>query len=221
MALQSGVGARRAEWLRANAKYIAKDLAKRSAPMIARRKEFVEKVAETPPATLNLAQWPTREITLDYFNGVSFPGGQYADRTTVIGAVQRLVQRPSIVISSTPGVTATPSHLGVPAGRKATFGLNVQGIGASPPAFQWRRDGVPIAVGGRFDLVPNGALIIGNVQPADAGVYDCVVNYGCGTTIVGPVALGVVPCPQDYNRQNGVDLLDIFDFLTDWFQGCP
>jgi hypothetical protein len=53
-------------------------------------------------------------------------------------------------------------------------------------------------------------------------------QLGASSTLGGSVRVNIrtntgtsAYCPADFNRQNGVDLLDIFDFLTAWFAGCP
>lgn len=47
---------------------------------------------------------------------------------------------------------------------------------------------------------------------AHAGLLRVTFNTNAGSTVY---------CPADFNRRDGVDLIDIFDFLTSWFSGCP
>ena len=99
--------------------------------------------------------------------------------------------------------------------------MHFNGIGSGMPSFLWRRNGAPVTLGGRFQVSTTGRLTIASATRSDEGVYDCVVNYGCGTTILGPVALGVYPCPADFNRSGQLSVDDIFSFLNAWFAGCP
>ncbi len=175
-----------------------------------------------PPATLNLAQWTSyHEIRMDFYEGVTFPGGQYSDRTTVVGNVQSITQLPSVTVTTNPTVQAFPTSGTFGAGQTATIPMNVTGIGTLAPTFQWRRNNSNLTPGGRIHVSPTGALSIDAVTVADMGVYDCIVNYGCGTTILGPVALGVQACPADVDRNGAVNVADIFAFLSSWFAGCP
>jgi hypothetical protein len=47
--------------------------------------------------------------------------------------------------------------------------------------------------------------------------FACTATDGCGTTAGWPAVLTL--CRGDYDGVNGVDLLDIFAFLHDWFGG--
>jgi hypothetical protein len=68
----------------------------------------------------------------------------------------------------------------------------------------------------------------GTLQP---GSYELIIDLRAGHAgsgsasrsqgYMGHLNLTPATCPADYNGMNGVDLLDIFAFLTDWFAGAP
>ena len=56
--------------------------------------------------------------------------------------------------------------------------------------YQWRKDGVPLATGGKKQ-----DLTLFDVDPDDEGVYDCAVTARC-TTISDPATLTVIHGPR-------------------------
>lgn len=84
-------------------------------------------------------------------------------------------------------------------------------------SYQWRHEGVAIpgATAARLDLA--------GLTAADAGSYTCDVSNGCGSTRsqAARVEVTPAPCVADFNGVNGVEVLDIFDFLSAWFASDP
>jgi hypothetical protein len=74
---------------------------------------------------------------------------------------------------------------------------------------------------------PSQSGFSANLQPSNV-YYLVTCAYSAGNTgkaevvIAGPGEVETArACPADYNFNGAVDLLDIFDFLTAWFVGCP
>ncbi|KAM9476100.1 hemicentin-1 isoform 3-T3 [Clarias gariepinus] len=53
--------------------------------------------------------------------------------------------------------------------------------GDSAPTVFWRKDGVPVLLGNRFVLLPDGSMRMEKVQLSDAGRYSCSVSNGAGS----------------------------------------
>lgn len=81
-----------------------------------------------------------------------------------------------------PGITTQPQSASVCSGESVSFSVVASGTGLT---YQWRRNGVniPGATGQSYtDL---------DVQPADAGNYDCIVSNSCGSTTSDTAVLTV------------------------------
>ncbi|MEO1583451.1 MAG: immunoglobulin domain-containing protein [Planctomycetota bacterium] len=111
--------------------------------------------------------------------------------------------------------TIAPDIVEQPAGlTEAQVGEDVQlSISAlatdaeSTQTYQWRKDGVPIFGDGRVFGTNFPDLLIENVEPSDAGVYDCVVTQACGTATSLPAVL-TVSCPADANGDGQITPAD-------------
>jgi len=92
------------------------------------------------------------------------------------------------------------------------------------PGVTWRRNGVPIAAGGRVSIETTGQtgrliLVIANPVAADAGAYSATVStVGCGTLTTNAVQV-VVPstCPADFNADGDLDPDDLSDYIACYF----
>ncbi len=67
--------------------------------------------------------------------------------------------------------------------------LSVAASGTPAPTYQWRKDSVNL--GGQT----GSTLVLNNLQPADAGSYDCVATNSCGSTTSNPAAVSVAVAP--------------------------
>ncbi|MBL8877917.1 MAG: immunoglobulin domain-containing protein [Phycisphaerales bacterium] len=81
-----------------------------------------------------------------------------------------------------PGITDQPDPLSVCSGESASFTVVASGTGLS---YQWRLNSVNISG------ATSATYTDLNVQPADAGNYDCVVSNACGSTTSSAAALTV------------------------------
>jgi hypothetical protein len=108
--------------------------------------------------------------------------------------------------------------------RGASVLLSVDADGVPAPAFEWRRDSLPLVDGesGHGSIIvgsATAALRIDAIDPADAGSYDCVVSNGCGTAT--SAAASVEVCLADFNCSGTVNSQDFFDFLNAFFANDP
>jgi hypothetical protein len=82
-----------------------------------------------------------------------------------------------------PAFTQLPASYSLNRGQSAVLTAAVTGNG--PLYYQWRRNGIPLIE------ATNATLILSNVLPAQAGLYDILVSGGSGVAIspASPVAL--------------------------------
>lgn len=93
-------------------------------------------------------------------------------------------------LSSPLVVTNQPKNAFALLGGIASFGVGVSGLG--PFTYQWLFNSISIADG------TNGALIITNVQAANAGTYSVIVTNGIGSTVTSSnVSLTIVTAGLD------------------------
>jgi glucose/arabinose dehydrogenase len=98
----------------------------------------------------------------------------------------------------------------------------VAGAGADPLTFRWRKDSVNLSDDGHISGTSSPTLTITNALASDAGVYDAVLTSPCGSTTSAGAELTLVFCtPSDFNHSGQVNVQDIFDFLTAWFDAAP
>ncbi len=103
------------------------------------------------------------------------------------------------------GSVTTPSATVVVANPPVTFVTATAGVTAAltaPPAissaqtFQWFRNGNPLVDNGKFSGSGKQKLAIKNVQPADAGDYECRGSLFGDTVVIARPVLIVLPAPQ-------------------------
>jgi hypothetical protein len=140
-------------------------------------------------------------------------------------------------LAGAPTDLAGPADVTVNIGATATLGVAIRGAAPAPGAgYSWTHNGRPVVDGpggaslggGTVSGAGGPTLVITGATTGDAGTYSVSVVPPCGgttaaplTPLVSPTARLTVRCPADFDAQNGVDLLDIFSFLTAWFAGCP
>ena len=128
--------------------------------------------------------------------------GRWPDGSDRIVAMNR--PTPQAPNSCQPIITRQPQSLTVPVGGSATF--TVEAAGASPLAYQWRRDDLNLA--GQT----NDTLSIAEVQPTDAGFYSVRVENSAGFALSSSAALrvqtppGIVAPPVSLTTNLGSDV---------------
>ncbi len=83
----------------------------------------------------------------------------------------------TLTVQTPPAITDQPQAQPLVPGATATFTVAASGSNLS---FQWRRNGTPLASGGRISGATSGILTITSVASADQGSYDCIVTGPCG-----------------------------------------
>ena len=87
------------------------------------------------------------------------------------------------------------------------------------PAYQWRKDGEPLAGTERIFGTQAATLLIIDILPSDAGQYDCVVTDLATGCFAGsdPATLTVHgPCPADFDDNGAVGPFDLAILLGNW-----
>ncbi|MFN9971304.1 MAG: hypothetical protein ACK58T_15560, partial [Phycisphaerae bacterium] len=120
----------------------------------------------------------------------------------------RLVPAPPVITAQPPvhiAVQTKPNVLDA-----VTISVSAAGdFGSSFLTHRWRKGGVTIDTSTNPSAA-TATLTLTNVQPADAGVYDCLIGYSCGgpETIsdAATVSVSSAPsCPADLNGDRQVD----------------
>jgi hypothetical protein len=89
-----------------------------------------------------------------------------------------------------PFIDRQPADQTALAGGTASFTVSATGTGRL--AYQWRKDGVPLADGGRLSGTASPTLGISDVVSVDAGIYSVRVSNGGGPTNSTGAVLTVV-----------------------------
>jgi hypothetical protein len=114
-------------------------------------------------------------------------------------------------------VTDQPDNVSTTTGGSASFMVVADPNGNGPLAYQWRRNGTPLANGGSISGALTDTLTINPVALGDAGTYDVVITNLCGTTTSNGATLTLGPtCDSiDFNNDGLFpDTADIDDFLS-------
>ncbi|HCN28432.1 MAG TPA: hypothetical protein DIT64_06610, partial [Verrucomicrobiales bacterium] len=93
-----------------------------------------------------------------------------------------------------PVITASPAPQSVTAGQPVQF--LVAATGAAPLAYQWRKDGLPLANGGNRSGTQTAQLSLSAVTAADNGLYDVVVTNPHGAATSAAAQLIVAPADE-------------------------
>jgi hypothetical protein len=123
--------------------------------------------------------------------------------------------------TTAPAVTTQPAAMLTIVGGTAVF--DIAGTTPGSMEYRWRKDGVAL------DIVANptaakSVLRLANLQPSDAGLYDCVLTGTCsGLSVTSTAAALTFPgpaCPADFNGDAFVDFFDFQDFVDAFEEGC-
>lgn len=125
-----------------------------------------------------------------YFYRVrAFNSGGSSAYTAVASAT---AQTPTV-----PAILIPPANLARNFNETAVF--TVTATGAAPLRYQWRRNGVPLANGGKVSGATNSTLNFGPLETPDAGLIDVVVTNSSGavTSAVAQLLVDGVPLFTD------------------------
>lgn len=115
-----------------------------------------------------------------------------------------------------PMITAQPERQSVQPGQAAVFSVSATGA----TGYQWSRNGSPLSDGGRVSGATSAMLTIVDVQPGDEGSYRVSVSNTCESVQSDAATLSVAsPCAADFDGSGGLDVTDIFSFLSAWYAG--
>ncbi|MCC6821522.1 MAG: immunoglobulin domain-containing protein [Verrucomicrobia subdivision 3 bacterium] len=109
-------------------------------------------------------------------------GGYSVVLTNILGGVTSWVVQVSV--GDVPAITQAPQGEIVTQGNPVAF--NVRATAQSPLAYQWRKDGLPLAD------ATNPTLLFSDVQPSQAGLYSVAVSNGFTSVVSASAALVVV-----------------------------
>jgi hypothetical protein len=185
----------------------------------------------SPTAILDLAP-SVGSLSLSPTGGFSYtpPAGftgevsfRYRARGDIQAGAQNLVDSlpASVVIrvqECAPVLTSQPQDKPLELGGTAGFSVGLS-TASGRVAYQWRKNGVPMADDARIVGTDGPNLVISNLTESDRASYDVVVTAGCGS--VTSYAAGLGYCASDINLDGQADLGDFFDFLNAFDTGLP
>jgi hypothetical protein len=108
--------------------------------------------------------------------------------------------RASLTVLVPPQITSPPQSATGTVGATAQFA--VEASGSAPLSYQWRKDGINLANGGRLGGVTGPALTITGLQLTDAGVYTVIVSNAAGTVTSSGGTLSVFMPPAITQQPN-------------------
>ncbi len=118
-----------------------------------------------------------------------------------------------VITAQPPCVVLLPAGGGI-----AQFSISASGTPS--PAYQWRKDTVPLVNGGPIAGANSPMLTIA-ADLFDVGVYDCVVTNTAGQATSSPAALAVRGCIGDADGNGAVNFADITAVLSQFNTMCP
>jgi hypothetical protein len=174
------------------------------------------------PASFSVAATGPGTITYQWrFNSSNIPGatqstyniasagpanvGSYACQVT--GACgSTLSNSASLTLGAAPVITQQPAYAAVPQGSPASFSVAATGTGLT---YQWRRNGTPLANGGRVSGATSPTLQISQVIASDDGRYDVAITGSCGGATSNPAFL----CYPNCDLSAVQPILNVSDFI--------
>ncbi len=133
--------------------------------------------------------------------GISNPGkldgGGY--QVVVTNSFGSVASRVAILTVNDPAINVHPASQSIEPGRNVIFAVEAGGTG--PLAFQWRKDDVPLANGGRISGTTNASLSINSIAAGDQGQYSAVVSnsYGTVTSSVAVLTVNLIAVDTTFN----------------------
>ena len=115
--------------------------------------------------------------------------GSYAVLVTnIFGSV---LSSTAMLVVLDPVILGQPQSQSLLAGVTATFKVNA--AGTLPLGFQWLKDGIPLADGGKLSGTTTSSLVLSNVQAGDMAAYSVIVSSAKGTTLSSNALLTLWP----------------------------
>jgi uncharacterized repeat protein (TIGR01451 family) len=90
-----------------------------------------------------------------------------------------------------PWIVGQPQDQSVLAGATASFTVN--GTGTTPLSYQWLKEGIPLADGGKISGSTTASLVLSNVQAGEMAAYSVVVSNSYGSVVSSNALLAVWP----------------------------
>ena len=143
-----------------------------------------------PDSTFSFGSRGGTAIGIDPDQDVLFAGQSTNREFGMIRFQQNLVPGRPVIHGTFPSRT-------VASGTTVTFTTMV--TGASPLAYQWRRDGLSLAG------ATNSTLVLTNVTTSDSGSYSLLVTNPIGCTVSAPASLNAVDVQQFYFQFRAID----------------
>jgi parallel beta-helix repeat protein len=137
-------------------------------------------------------------------------GGYRVTVTNIATQTQAGSSTATLTVLASPSFGLQPASTNVPLGGTATFCVSASGT--APVVYQWRHNGANI------DGATNACLAITNVQLADGGAYDVVLENVTGT-LVSDEALLTIDVPAALSGDNFGDRVPLGNAFTNAVSG--
>ncbi|MBL8876933.1 MAG: immunoglobulin domain-containing protein [Phycisphaerae bacterium] len=129
--------------------------------------------------------------------------GGYTPAITLLADSWGLVLGPSVI--------SPPQNQTLRSGQTAIFSVTGSAPGLQ---YQWLRNGVNVANGGRISGATTNSLSISQVIAPDGGSYRVRATDACGSSVISTPAILTVTCTADFNFDGVVDDSDFQLFIT-------
>jgi len=110
-----------------------------------------------------------------------------------------------------PSVVSPPQNQTLRSGQTAIFSVTGSAPGLQ---YQWLRNGVSVANGGRISGATTNSLNITQVIAPDGGSYRVRATDACGSSVISSPAILTVTCTADFNFDGVVEDLDFQIFIV-------